>query len=56
MNRLEYRQRLADLLQQEQDSARRLLSELERQQQCLADDQPELIESSAQAMRTLPFS
>ena len=49
MNRLEYRQRLADLLQQEQNGTRRLLTELERQQQSLASAQPELIEASAQA-------
>ncbi len=49
MNRLEYRQRLADLLQQEQIATRSLLSELERQQQCLAGAQPELIEAGAHA-------
>lgn len=49
MNRLEYRQRLADLLQQEQTGTLSLLTELERQQQSLASAQPELIEASAQA-------
>jgi flagellar biosynthesis/type III secretory pathway chaperone len=49
MNRLEYRQRLAELLQQEQSGTRRLLTELERQQQSLASAQPELIEASALA-------
>lgn len=49
MNRLEYRQRLADLLQQEQTGTVRLLTELERQQQSLGGAQPELIEASAHA-------
>ncbi len=49
MNRLEYRQRLAALLEQELGDARRLLAELERQQHSLASAQPELIEACAQA-------
>ncbi len=49
MDRLEYRQRLADLLQQEQSGTRSLLTELERQQQSLASAQPELIEASTRA-------
>lgn len=49
MNRLEYRQRLAELLRQEQNSAQRLHSELERQHEGLASSQPELIEASAHA-------
>ena len=49
MNRLEYRQRLADLLQQEQISASRLLITLEQQQQSLADQKPARIEASANA-------
>ena len=53
MNRLEYRQRLADLLQQEQNGTRSLLTELERQQQSLANAQPELIEASARASHEL---
>lgn len=49
MNRLEYRQRLANLLQQEQISASRLLITLEQQQQSLAELQPVRIEASANA-------
>ena len=49
MNRLEYRQRLADLLQQEQISASRLLATLEQQQQSLVESHPERIEASANA-------
>lgn len=49
MDRLEYRQRLAELLQQELSSTRRLLLELERQQRNLASAEAELIEASASA-------
>lgn len=49
MDRMEYRQRLADLVQQEYRSASRLLAELEQQQQSLASLQVERIEASAQA-------
>jgi flagellar biosynthesis/type III secretory pathway chaperone len=53
MNRLEYRQRLAELLAQELTGTRRLFTELERQQQSLAGAQPELIEASARASHEL---
>ena len=49
MTRLEYRQRLADLLQQEQIGTSQLLAELQRQQESLASAQPELIEANALA-------
>lgn len=49
MDRLEYRQRLIDLLQQEYRSATTLLAELEQQQQSLASLQAERIEASAHA-------
>lgn len=47
MNRLEYRQRLANLLQQEQLSASRLLTALEQQHQSLVESEPAQIEANA---------
>jgi len=47
MNRLEYRQRLAELLQEEQIAATHLLAALEHQQQELANAQFDNIEASA---------
>lgn len=52
MDRLEYRQRLIDLLQQEHRGASVLLTELEQQQLSLAALQVERIEASAQASFT----